>query len=239
MAGTLDFRRELLVDEAQGPDEVIPKRDQLVNREAVGIHGVPSTDELDLVDLVALPELLGIVSATEHPPQPMHEPPLVPGTVVDELLSRPFAQIVFVLVSLTNAAAGNQPSEHPDRKCSSAESEEVDPVSLLVGPAKGHVELHDIALETPAERATQELEWQKLLGADSVVVEGNLFRRVTQIERLVQAPDIGLVSLGGTVACPVGQEDDVLPVHGSAPGWSMMVIVLRERDHGAILAQHP
>src|SRR5262249_35090869 len=110
-----------------------------------------------------------------------------------------------------------------------AEAEGIDAVARSIGPAQINVGLDDVALQSDAEDAAEEGERLEGRGADPVMVVRNLaerapralgLRRLFQVERLVQAPDIRLEEFGRTVSGAVGEDNDRLRRlwHAPPPG---------------------
>jgi hypothetical protein len=113
-----------------------------------------------------------------------------------------------------HALVGDEPGQDPDREGAPAEAEDVDGVAGLVILAKEPVEGGDVALEPDPEDAAQDRERLEGRGADAVVVMGDLpdrtLRRLAEIERLVEPPNIRPEELARAVAGPIRKQDDVL-----------------------------
>ena len=133
-----------------------------------------------------------------------------------------------------DALSHHQPGHDPHRERTATEPEAEDLRVPLVVPAQERVELDDVALETPAERAADQRQRLERGGADPVVVDRDLIG-LGEIERLEQPPDVAAPDPGRRVTGPVGQEDDPL-AHGR-PRSQMGGTLLRRP--GCALARGP
>src|SRR5882724_3166112 len=108
----------------------------------------------------------------------------------------------------------DETGDDADRECAPAEAETIDPVVLRVVAATERIDVDDVALQPEAEDAAENGERLERRGADTVVIIGDLLLGIPEIERLIEAPDIGLEDFRRTVSRSIRQQDDVLDRHG-------------------------
>ncbi len=227
VAGAIDLRRQLLIGEAVRVEDAVDHRRQLVDRKAHGIDGVPDADEPDLVragQTVLSVEVFGLRDRGPQVPQPAEggrdqrlvlaaiaavgEPDPGVQSLAGVQLHGPAAARRNRLAAVEHAAPRDQTCERARGEGAAAETEDVDLIACAIVPAEEPVELADVARQAPAERAAEQPERPEAGRPDAVVVIRDLVV-ATEIERLIERPDVGLVQFGGTVASAVRQQDDV------------------------------
>ena len=239
------------------PDEPVDRPGQLVDRQPVGVHGVPQPDERDLerrvgvglglADPPGVPILerrLGLGLADSHDvPIARSSAQAVPG--IDEGVAqrangpdqpaghgKPLAaigairrshvprELGLVAVVAHQALIHHQADQNADGECAAAEPEGVDAVAGPVRPADERVQVAHVAGEAHAKRAAQQRQRLEGRGTNAVVVERELagllrILGVGQVDRLVDAPDVGLGQLARAVPRSIRAENDV-PGHRSS-----------------------
>ena len=227
VARALHARREILIGKPVRVEDAVDHGRELVDRQAHGIDRVPDAHEPDRGgEAVVAPERL---RRRDGPQKSVPQPPGEPGdgrVVVATTIAfvgeldpgfQPRAGVQLdVLVAapghdfaaVKDPAFGDQSRERARGKRAPAEPEDVDVVAFPVMPAQELVEVLDVARQAPAEGAREHLERSDAGRPDAIVVECDLVV-ATEIERLIQPPDVGLVELGGAVSGAVGQQHDV------------------------------
>ena len=219
------FSAQLAVGELQREEPLADSARHLVDRQPVGGDRVPQAEEPDVRSRV----LRRVVAlAASHPvhqhDQPVAEPaegpldaqdrvePLGPVSPIGRAREALQIDLALRLLGQDDPLIHHQPGDDPHRERPAAEPEAIDVRARLVVPAQERVELDDVALEAPAERAPEQRQRPERRGADPVVVDRDLVG-LGEVERLEQPPDVAAPDPGRGVPGPVGQEDDPL-AHG-------------------------
>jgi hypothetical protein len=230
VTGAADPRRDPAVLGEHRPDPALPAARQFVHRQPVGSHGVPDAEELDvgpqgarrIERRLAAQRLPGRQEPVTHPAAELHRP-RVRETIGAVRTVGPQRQPtkLGLAVGLHESDVGHQRGEHPGGVGPAAEAERVDAVATrrVVGidpirPAQEHVEVEDVPLQAVAEGATEDRQGLEPRSAHAVVVQRHLVAG-GEVEGLVEAPDVGLLQLGGAVARAVGQGHEVPGAEGS------------------------
>jgi hypothetical protein len=227
VAGALDDRRKLAVGKAPRLDPVINPRLQLLDRQAIGIDGVPQADEADRWRLRVGLGRLGLPA--QQPCEEKLNIGLVAGSIFLERMPHVLLQLPFGGAG-DQAHAVNEADEHAEGEGATAESEHVDVVAGLVVAAQEGIELAHVLLQAKPDRAPQHRQRLEPFGADAVVIDVDLVA-LGEIERFADPPDIGFEELGRAVSRPVGQDDDRLVRHGLPSRSPVAMLTLACREH--------
>ena len=125
----------------------------------------------------------------------------------------------------TRPSEWNEAGEHPDRVRAAAESEHPDAVVLFrivfVSPivvAEKLIQIDHVALDADPERQAEHAQKADGRISDAVAEDRDL-AAVAQIERLIEAPYVGLERFRCAVSGTIGKSDQIsrCPCHGSPP----------------------
>ena len=206
------------------PEYHVPCARQLVERQAVRSDGVPDAEESDVGSPILSHGLRGCAIAGDGIAQGAERHfyacrRAVTFAIALEGLQRAPLELG-VVRRCDETLVRDQAAQHADGEGTAAEAERVDAIARFVVAAKKRIEIEDVALQAPAERATEYGSRPERRGADAVVVIRDLARRAgarrRQRERLIHPPYVGLEELARAVAGAVGQQDDILG-HATPP----------------------
>src|SRR3954469_4734513 len=226
MVGGADVGTQRCVWKLESPEHFVDDVSQ-PKWQAHGIDGVPYTDEVDdgfsreaeSTDLHRKPpECAGIWCSGSL--EPSGEPGLIllPIYLVCRADAAPerIVRRILGLRDVENAACRDQPRERAHGKCAAAETKEKDPVARHVHARELAVELLHVAAQPPAGCAAHHPQPLQRLGADAIVIDGDLLQRpglgavFARIDRFEDLEDVGSTALNGRVPGSIGADDDVL-----------------------------
>ena len=219
MAGPFDLRGHVAIGHRQRPDPVVDAARHLLDRAAIGRDRVPHAHEVDGLDF---DPPSGLQSA-RSPPQRrdcvaeetkrLHDEPHrhVEAAPIDTVRRQGITgELRLAAVAGDQAHARDHPRDDADGEGAAAEAKAEDAVARAVVPAGVAIEVEHVALEAEAEDAAEHGQRAERRRSHSVVVVRDLPARITEIERSVDPPDIGLEQLRRAVAGAIRQQDDVL-----------------------------
>src|ERR1700752_314445 len=189
MARLLDARVERLVSERQRPDPLIDAFSKLGDRQSVSIDSVPKTEKLNLIDLSRC-NVVQFATLTAnnvtHPHQAVAQRARqrVQAIVIDRVLDAKLAiepqrlapQVIGGRRIRHQSLRQQEIDEDAHRERSAAEAEAVDAVAGFIVAAKEYVERENIALQSPADRATEDRERLDRGCAHAIVIGSDLAR---------------------------------------------------------------
>src|SRR5882757_2793813 len=203
MAGPADLVVHELVGHRQRPVEIIDGARDLLDRAAIGVDGVPDAEKIEFFDFDPL-ELLEcrlaedemadpIAQAAQRLDQDIIARAKISGLAVFAVGDLGIArQVLLVTIVLDEPHPRDEAGDNADRECAAAESKTEYPVAGMIVAATERIDIDDVAFQPDAENPAEDCERLEGGSADAIVVIGDLLQWIFQVQRLIEAPDVGL-----------------------------------------------
>ena len=101
-------------------------------------------------------------------------------------------QVLLVTIVLDEPYPRDEAGNNADRECAAAESKTEYPVAGMIVAATERIDIDDVAFQPDAENAAEDCERLEGGSANAIVVIGDLLQWIFQVQRLIEAPDVGL-----------------------------------------------